>query len=343
MAPGARATLTESSCSGLGLGKTATRRPAPPYSRGMRTLILSTLLLAAPASTQTAPAGVSTTLKLAAPVGASAELCSNVTLRITMEDVQGTGPDGKRLSAADLSAIRTDLQEEFRDISGRTFTGKVTYRVQARGADGTVTLLTGVTTSLPDSGPFSFRLTQTVAPNGKTTVVGVESDDPQMQAVMRNLPPLALQTRFNGDDPLNLYGLYGRTFTVGQAQTQNVSIEAQELLGAFAGANAGSVQAKPLNFRTTTTYRGTNAAGQRVFDVSGTADQWKVDLTGGSAGQLKMEVLSGKQSGQNVYRADGLPASQTKNQTLWIRLSVTPPDGSRVQVVMRLDQINSPR
>lgn len=326
----------------------------------MRTLLLTALLLAAPAaSAQITPAGASsaaTTLSLTAPVGASVALTSTVQSRITLEELQVSGPDGRQASEAELAERRADFQRSM-GAAAQPTSVKSFYRVQGRAADGTVTLLTSVVTNVPGQGAVTVRLTQTVAQDGRTQITRVESDHPEVQAVLQRLAPgvLRAQTSAGGGDPLSLYG---QTFTPGQTRTQTVTVDAQALLGSLFGALSlssslgtgnplGSVKASPLTVRTTTTYRGTNAAGQRVFDASGSAGNWTVelgDLNDRSAPlALRLDLLDLTQSGQSVYRPDGLPAGQSTTQTLRMRMTMTGPGGSRVQMLLRLNQTTQTR
>ncbi|GMA15765.1 hypothetical protein E5F05_06285 [Deinococcus metallilatus] len=332
----------------------------------MKPLLLTALLLAAPAATaqtsipaipatpppstaapRAAPGtAATTTLRLTAQPGTTVELTANVKTQLTLEDVQVTKPGGQPASAAEVARLRADIQKGLSSGAAAVPSIRTLYKVQDRAADGTVTLLTSVVTSVPGQPPISLRLTQTVAPDGRTRITRVESDNPTVQAALQALPPDVLQAQANQGG--NLTDLYGQTFTVGQPRTQTRTVDAQALLGSMFGAMAASMgggnpfsnlKATPLTVRTTITYRGMNAGGQRVFDTSSTAGAWTIELGDQTEPMhLKLELLDLTESGQSLYRPDGLPAGQTGTQTMRMRLTMTEPDGSQTQMLLRLNQ-----
>ncbi|GAA5533695.1 hypothetical protein [Deinococcus aluminii] len=329
----------------------------------MKPLLLTALLLAAPAAAaqtsipaipatpppsapapMTAPGtAATTTLRLTAQPGTTVELTANVKTQLTLEDVQVTKPGGQPASAAEVARLRADIQKGLSSGATAVPSIKTLYKVQDRAADGTVTLLT----SVPGQPPISLRFTQTVAPDGRTRITRVESDNPTVQAALQALPPDVLQAQANQGG--NLTDLYGQTFTVGQPRTQTRTVDAQALLGSMFGAMAasmgggnpfGNLKATPLTVRTTITYRGMNTGGQRVFDTSSSAGAWTIELGDLKSGatRMKLELLDLTESGQSLYRPDGLPAGQTGVQTMRMRLTMTEPDGSQTQMLLRLNQ-----
>ncbi|GAA5514480.1 hypothetical protein Dcar01_03236 [Deinococcus carri] len=303
----------------------------------------------ATSSTATPGTASTLTLRLTAQPGATVQLTSTVRTQITLEDLRLTGPGGQAASTAEAASLRADIQRGLNAASAQAAVSKTFYRVQGRAADGTVTLLTSTVTNMPEQPPLTVRVTQTVAPDGRTRVTRVESDNPQVQAALRGLPLDKLSAQ--GDMGSDLTGLYGQTFTVGQPRTQTGTLDAQALLGGVFGGMAasmgagdalGNVKATPLTVRTTTTYRGTNASGQSVFDQRGSAGNWTVELgdlnSKTAAFHVKMELLDLTQSGQSLYRPDGLPAAQSMTQTLRMRATFTQPDGSQMQMTLRLNQ-----
>lgn len=300
-------------------------------------------------STATPGTASALTLRLTAQPGATVQLTSTVRSQITLEDLRLTGPGGQAASAAEAASLRADIQRGLNAASAQAAVSKTFYRVQGRAADGTVTLLTSAVTNVPGQPPSTVRVTQTVAPDGRLRFTRVESDDPQVQAALQGLPLDKLGTQGNlGSD---LTGLYGQTFAVGQPRTQSETLDAQALLGGIFGGMAasmgagdalGSVKATPLTVRTTTTYRGMNASGQSVFDQRGSAGNWTVELGDPNSKtapfHVKMDLLELTQSGQSLYRPDGLPAALSMTQTLRMRATFTQPDGSQMQMTLHLNQ-----
>ncbi|EYB69409.1 hypothetical protein DEIPH_ctg008orf0144 [Deinococcus phoenicis] len=325
----------------------------------MKTL-LTALLLAVPAAhAQTVqPASVpaastpaaTTALRLTAQPGTSVQLTTSVRTQLTLEDLQVTGPGGQKMEAAQLARMRADIQRGLSGAATQTTAVKTFYKVQGRAADGTVTLLNTAATSVPGQPAINIRIVQTVAPNGQTRVTRAESDNPAVQSALQALSPEVLRAQVNtgGSD---LTSLYGQTFTAGQPRTQTTTVDAQALMGSLIGALTaslgegnplGNVKASPLTVRTTTTYRGTAAGGQRIFDVSSNLGTWTVELGDLQSKtmplRMRLELLGGQQSGQSLYRPDGLPAGQSMTQTMRMRMTMTQPDGSQMQMVLRLNQ-----
>ncbi|MEF2277124.1 hypothetical protein V3W47_02360 [Deinococcus sp. YIM 134068] len=327
----------------------------------MRTVLLTALLLAAtPTHAQTtatpAPAPVTAatpgaaTLTLTAPVGTLAEFVTTTRTRLTLEDVQVTRADGTAPSEAELAELRRGVQEVLGRAGTQTSVLKTFYRVEERAPDGTVTLVNTVVTDVPGQGPLSIRIVQTVAPDGAVNVTRLESDNPLVQSALSGLSPEALRSQ-TGSGSSDLTGVYGRAFPVGQPVTRTVTVDAQALLGGLLGAIAaglgggqnplGGVQASPLTTTTVTTYRGPNPAGLRVFETRSTSGDWTLELGGGAAGfpRVRLELLGGSRSdGLSLYRPDGLPVGNTQTQTLRMRVGVTPPDGERLTMLVRLEQ-----
>lgn len=314
----------------------------------MRSLLLTSLLLAAPAAQAQTASSTSVTLRLTAAPGTGVELLTTARTQMTLEDVQASGPGGKAISAAELNKLRAEMQKGM-GAAAQTISGKTFYKVQGRAANGTVTLLTSTALTVPGQPAMTIRLVQTVAPGGKAKITRVESDNPQLQAMLGKLSPEALNAQVSGGGDLT--GLYGQTFTAGVPRTQTATIDAQALLGNLLGSLTagmdgaevlGKVKASPLTIQSVTTYQGANARGQAVFNARSTARPWTIEL-GNLADKsapvaMKMELLDLAQSGQSTYRPDGLPAAQTSTQTMRMRMTIQTPDGGRMQMLLRMNQ-----
>ena len=75
--------------------------------------------------------------------------------------------------------------------------------------------------------------------------------------------------------------------------------------------------------------------------MRGSAGNWTLELGDRNKTaplQMKLELLNLTQSGQLLYRPDGLPAAQTLTQTIRLHLTLTQADGSRMQLTLRLNQ-----
>ncbi|BDP43176.1 hypothetical protein DAETH_31450 [Deinococcus aetherius] len=325
----------------------------------MRTVLLTALLLTAPAAsaqggttlaTPPAPAAAATvTLSLGARPGTLVELTQTTVTRLTVEDVQVTAPDGAAPSEAEQGELRQGIEEALGRAGTQTSVGKVFYKVQERAPDGTVTLVNTVITQVPGLGPLTVRLVQTVAPGGTVALTRIESDNPLVQAALSGLTPEVLRNQLGGGGG-DLTGVYGQTFAVGQPVTRSVTVDVQALLGAVLGSLAaglgggenplGGVQASPLTVTTTTTYRGVNPAALHVFGTRSTSGAWTVEFGGGpDIPRIRLELLGGSQGGGlSLYRPDGLPVGSTQTQATRLRMSLTQPGGEQLQMLVRLDQ-----
>jgi len=271
------------------------------------------------------------------------ELVTSVKSQYTVEDVQISGKGGTKSSAAELTQFRAQMQQGLG--AAQTLTGKTFFRVQGRAADGTTTLLASTALSLPGQPAMTIRLTQTVAPDGAAQITRAESDNPQLQAVLSTLSPEALKVQFSKGSDLS--EVYGQPLTVGQPRTRIGTLDGQALMGGLAAsmgsaAALGKIKASPLTVQSTTTYQGVNAAGQYVFNLRSTAQPWSLSLDGlGSESGLvsmNMELLDLAQSGQSLYRRDGLPVAQTLTQTIRMRMTTQTADIGQIQVVLRMTQ-----
>lgn len=320
----------------------------------MRPLLLSALLLAAPAlppaagaqtqaPTQAAPARRPAVLTLSAPVGASVELNTQTTTRMEVEDVQVSG--GK---AQDAAQTRAELTRLFGAQGTQRVSGKAFYRVQSRGADGRAVLLNTVVVPLPGQGDVNIRVFQTLGPDGALTDLRIESDNPTLQQVFGRLNPETLRQQLGAGGGLE--GFYGRPLVPGQARTSTVTVDMQALMAGLLGglgaalgedpAAFANVQASPLTGRTATTYRGLNAARQHVFDTSSTFGDWAVSVRGQGEAALnfRAELLSqgSRMTATNLFRADGLPVGGSATQVMRMRVTMTEPGGQQVQLTYRM-------
>jgi len=325
----------------------------------MRPFLLTSLLLTAPATSfqtaqaqtnqaQTKQAQTATTLRLTAQPGTSVQLLTSVKTQMTLEDVQATDADGKKMSAAEQAKLRAEMSKGMSGAA-QAVTGKTFYKVQGRAGDGTVTLLTSTAVSVPGQAPITIRLTQKVAPGGKTQISSVDSDNPAVKAALSKLSPEMLRGQMGGGGDLT--GLYGQSFAVGQARTQTVTLDAQGLLGSLLGGMTagmketdvlGKLKATPLTVQTKTTYKGLNASKQHVFSQNSTARPWTIELgdlkSKTAPMHIKMELLDLAQTGQSLYRTDGLPAAQTFTQTMRMRMTMNSPENGRLTMLLRMNQ-----
>ncbi|MCP2015183.1 hypothetical protein L1280_002344 [Deinococcus sp. HSC-46F16] len=312
----------------------------------MRRLLLTALLLlpapalaggqegpppAAPRTAATAPV-----LRLTAPVGTTVYLITETVSRTEIESVEVQGEDAAELEAA----VRGGLGA----AGTQRTTGESSTRVQSRGADGSVTLRDTALIPLPDGREVALRVFQTVRPNGTRTGVRFEVDDPTLQQVFAGLNSEQFQRQFATNDPAN--NLYGFPLVPGQSRTATATVDMQALLtGLFGGllgpeaADFPAVQASPMTARTTTTYRGLNAARQHVFETSSTFAPWSVQFGGGAdSPEFRAELLSqgSRSTTSTLFRADGLTAGGTQSQTLRMRVTTTGPDGETMRVTFRV-------
>lgn len=248
-----------------------------------------------------------------------------------------------------LSTLRQQMQAGSSEtLPTQTMTDRVFYKVTGRDAAGTTLLVTSNITDPQTKKINVVRTTQRVTPTGKTEVLKMESDDPQMQKMFAALTAETL--RQMNDQPGAGQNRYGAALTPGKAQTQTVSINMQNMLGGMLGSLSsgpggeqvlGKVQSTPLWATVSTIYGGLNAQGQHVFNISSSYQPWKVRIEGkGDAPTMQLEVLSGSMSGQETYRRDGLPATSILKQTMKMKLT-TEMQGIRIQMVMDMVQDTS--
>lgn len=312
----------------------------------MRRLLLTALLLlpapalaggqegpppAAPRTAATAPV-----LRLTAPVGTTVNLVTETVSRTELESVEVQGDDAAEVEAA--------VREGLGGAGTQRASGQASTRVQSRGADGSVVLQDTVLVPLPDGREVTLRVVQTLHPDGRRTGLRFEADDPTLQQVFAGLNAEQFQQQLAANDPTN--NLYGFPLVPGQSRTATATVDAQALLtGLFSGligagaADVPAVQASPMTARTTTTYRGLNAACQHVFESSSTFAPWSFQFGNGADGpEFRAELLSqgSRSATTTLFRADGLTAGGTQRQTLRMRVTTTGPDGEAMQITFRV-------
>lgn len=336
---------------------TPTTAPAAPAAP---TPVTPTPVTPTPAATSTAPA--LTALLLTAPVGASTEFVSTTTSRSSIEDVQVSAAAGSKISEAKLNEARRSLQAamgELKNMPATTLTGKAFFKVTARDASGQTTLVNTIIQNMPPmaktgaakaKSSITMKFTQQIAPDGKVTFKGIESDDPQIAAVFKTLTPEKMQ-QFATQNGTDFAGVYGKPLTIGEARTSTVNMDAEELmrslLSAFAGPQGqklfGDVKASPLQVATTTTYMGQNAQGQYAFETGSRFEPWHISLNvpapASSAAPLSMNVdlLSAFGKGTATYRADGLPTSISQDTNMKMQMTMIM-DGLQVKMTMSMVQ-----
>lgn len=313
----------------------------------------------APSGQPVAPAQAAPVLTLSAPVGQSLELNTTATSRLRLTDVQAAAAPGRTISAATLARVRREAQTGLQQLGAQpatTISGKAFLKVTARDAAGTTTLVSTVVQNLPARGgarpqAISIRTTQTVAPDGQVRLVSLTSDNPQVAAAFKSLTPAQLQQYSQQGNSSLGSGVYGTPLVAGQPRTTTATLDAQTLLGNIIGAFAGpsaqtSIQASPLEYTTTTTYQGRSAQGLETFGVSGSFKPWQLSVKvpgaagkqAASGGTLNLTLANARTTGQQVYRADGLPTAQTQNTTMQIRMTLPAEDGVLVTVTMTMEQ-----
>lgn len=331
-----------------------TRRVLGDMNKLLLTAAFLTLPLAAAQTTApvsaAAPAkpAAPARLLLTAPVGTAAEyvMTTRVSMKMSTPTVEAL-PGGK-VSQAELDQIRQAMQAGgTQAIPVQTVTSKVFYRVMARDAAGKTTLLNAVVLPAMDGKKANtIRTTQTVDADGKTELLKVESDDPQTQAALAAVKGemLKLVQQQNDQQPSVQYGAL---LVVGKTDTRTVSMNMQNLLGGLLGAMGSGpggeqliqkVQSSPLAATIATTYTGLNPQGLHSFTTTMSYQPWQVRIEGkGDMPTMQIEVLSGKTSGTQLYRPDGLPSSSDMNISMKMNMT-TEMQGVRVRLGMDMTQ-----
>lgn len=318
----------------------------------MRRLLLTALLLlpspalaggqegpppAAPRTAATAPV-----LRLTAPVGTTVNLVTETVSRTEIERVEVQGEDAAEVEAA--------LREGLGGAAPQQVTGRASTRVQSRGPDGSVVLVDSVIVPLPGEGDVTLRFVQTLRPDGTLADLRAESDSPALQEFLAALGTEALRQQAGSGSGQN--ALYGFPLVPGQSRTRTATVQTQGLLAALYGGLSALVgdeeaftatQASPLTLRSTTTYRGLNAARQHVFETQTTFQVWSFGARVGGADDsltFRAELLpeGTRAGGTTLLRPDGLLAGSTDTQVLRLRVTVTDNDGLEVQYVLRTTQ-----
>ena len=313
----------------------------------MKKFALSALLLSSPfAAAGGAGQPPAKTLQLTAPVGTAVSYQTTTKVRVQLGDVTVTARPGAEMNQETLDQTRDEIRQGFSQSMQnmtQTSTGQATYRVTGRDAAGNVTLVSTTTQSVPQAGPLTMTVTTRITPQGqvKITAVKADSSDPQVRAVLSKFTPEQLNALTGNSESAGW--LYGIPLTPGHSSTKVQTADFQKymggLLSSLPGAEQLNLKSSPLKLQATTTYNGLNPQG--LYALTTTTSQvgsWQVSLgQPGSDGAFEMEVnnVTGKTS--QLYRRDGLPASQVTSMTMPIRLTLTV-DDQVVSFVMNMQQ-----
>lgn len=318
------------------------------------TLWLSLLTLAGAQNAPSSPPAP-VVLTLSAPVGSGAELRTLSTSSLSISDLQVSAVPGGQATPEQVASAQRSLQDGISAVNkagATSLSGKAFFRVVSRDGAGNTTLLSSVVQTPParagqPARTLTMRLTQTIAPDGQVSHLTLDSDDPQVSAAFKGLTPEKLG-QIGRDLNGNAGSVYGVPLQVNEPRTSTVTVDFQELmnslLGALAGADArkifGSFQSTPLTVTTTTTYRGTNAAGQHLFDSGSEYGPWKFSLSSQDARlplNLSAELRSAQASGTSAYTATGLPAQILQKSNLSMQVQMVM-DGIQVSMTMTAQQ-----
>lgn len=305
----------------------------------LHAISLAALSLSAAASAQTTPAA---RLTLSAPVGTAQEYGITTKTRLSFVDAQVSALPGSKLSDADLQAARQGMPKAGDVVNEQTLQSKLFQKVTARDAAGNVTLLsTSVTPTGQGAETLTINTTMRLDPQGKATLLKMDSTNPNVQRVLAALKPDQLD-KMAAQQSNPLYG----TLLQNQPQTQQISLDAQNLLGGLLAPMTGGaggeqlfkqIQATPLKATSVLTYKGQTSAGQ-LFDQTMTYQPWKVRFVG-QAGMptMQVEILSGQVKTQSTMRRDGLLSKASAQSTMRMRLTMEM-DGVRNQMTMDMVQ-----
>ena len=317
----------------------------------MKRLVLSALLLSssfAVAGGAGQPVTGGNVLRLTAPVGTAVSYQMTTRTRVQVGDVTVTARPGASVDQATLDLTRDALRQGFsqnmQNLS-QTTTAQTTYRVTGRDAAGNVTLNTTVTQSVPQAGNITITVTERITPSGQRKVMSLKTDstDPQVRALFAKLTPEQLNAFSGQQTGGGSANLYGTALVRGKSRTVTNSADVQGFLGGLLSSipGAGSVDLKssPLKITETTTYTGLNAQGLHTFATSARlVDPWKMKLTlPGGAGNMDMELSNINLKSTQLYRRDGLPASQVTTTDMQMRMTL-PMEDQLVTITMNMQQ-----
>ena len=325
------------------------------YSEVMKKILSLSLGLLSFAGAQTTTSTTPTTLQLTAPVGSIVELRTVNTSRMTVSDIQVTAKPGGKASPAQVEEARRAMQDglgAMNKAGTTTVNGKAFYKVAGRDAAGNITLINSIVQTMPATAGkkaenLTIRITQVISPDGQASGLKMESDQPQVNAMFKNLTPEKLQ-QMTKDMSGNDQSIYTMPLQQGTPRTTTVSLDMQDLMntligslaGPKAGALFGSINSTPLTITSTTNYQGLNAAGQHAFTTSSEAADWKLSLSSQDKSvpmNIKAEILSNQSSGTSTYATTGLPVTLDQKTNMNMKMTMEM-DDIQVSMIMTIDQ-----
>lgn len=285
------------------------------------------------------------TLRLTAPVGTSVTYQTTTRTRVQIGDVTVTARPGTEVDQEMLDLTRDALKQGFSQNvqnAAQPVTGQTTYRVTGRDAAGNVTLQNSISQNSADTGPITIHTTERISPTGQrqVTAIKVDSANPQVQAIFSKLDPKqlnALKSQSGGS--ANLYGL---PLVQGKSRTVTTNADVQGFLGgllsSLPGAGNLDLKSSALKVTETTTYTGLNAQGLHAFASSYQIAPWTLALAlPGDAGDITMNLSSATGKATQLYRRDGLPASQNTTTDMQMHLTMTM-DDQVIDITMNMQQ-----
>ncbi|WP_221089975.1 hypothetical protein [Deinococcus aquaedulcis] len=313
----------------------------------MRALLLSALLLATPAAAQSAAPAVpapatpaaAPTLLITAPVGTTVEQRLTTSTRMTLKESKVEALPNQRLSAQEIEQIRQTFSKA---LSGRNTqeTGKLFTRVTSRTADGRVGLLQTFIQNVPgQKEPISFRITQTLTPDGQSEGLKFTSDDALLNEVFSrmNLEDLQRMAAQNGSSVAST----GQALAPGQVEEETVEMPTQDLLAAMFGPFLGEealLKASPMKIVSRTMYTGQNATGFHQFQTQSVFSDWRFEL--GEPLPMSVALLNATTNSTHSVRPDGLPGPSQDTTRMTLQLSMV---SSKARVSVTFEQERTSR
>ncbi|PTA67066.1 hypothetical protein [Deinococcus arcticus] len=311
----------------------------------MRALLLSALLLATPAAAQSTvptvpapagPAAATPTLLITAPVGTTVEQRLTISTRMTLKEIKVEALPGQRLSAQEVEQTRQTFSKA---LSGRNTqeTGKLFTRVTSRSADGRVGLLQTFLQNIPgQKEPISFRITQSLTPDGQSEGLKFTSDDALLNEIFSrmNLEDLQRMAAQNGSSVAST----GQALVPGQVEEETMEMPTQDLLASMFGPVLGEealLRASPMKIVSRTVYTGQNAAGFHQFQTQSVFSDWRFEL--GEPLPMSAALLNATTNGTHSVRPDGLPGASQDTTRMTLQLSIVS-DKARVNVAFEQER-----
>lgn len=263
---------------------------------------------------------------ISAPTDTEIKLLTLSTVKIEISDIQVNAVSGSSVSKEELQKMQQELSKGL-GKADQTITTKGTMlqKVIKRDNSGQITLQVDLTQETPDRPKINFNIQQEIDSKGKIKNIKIQSDDPQLKKVFEKMNLKDMEA-FVDSAGANLSNFYGIQYTKDQPVENEVTVDAQSMLGDMVTAIAGQpkIQMTPMKVTTSQIYRGLDEQGLHKFDLKTGFKSWNFRIPSQQPDQpvIDTELINAETTGHALYYKNGLMAGADQEMKMSMKMTI---------------------